>query len=96
MPLEAQDFLCRICTQPHPISTSYSIKVPAAALAILKGEVDTRVVITSDHCAIEQREGISPEHLKQIAGHILHPRNHRKAITAQLPQQPGKKSQQKP
>ncbi len=57
MPSEApKDFLCSICTQRHPISTSYSIKVPAAALAIPKDEVDTRVVITPDQCVIDQRD----------------------------------------
>jgi hypothetical protein len=57
MPFEApQDFLCRICGERHIISTSYSIKVPAAALAVPKDEVDTRVVITPDQCVIDNRD----------------------------------------
>jgi hypothetical protein len=56
MPSETpQDFLCSICNERHIISTSYSIKVPAAALAIPKDEADSRIVITPDQCVIDQR-----------------------------------------
>ena len=57
MPPEAPpDFFCPICNERHIISASYSIKVPAAALAIPKDEVDTRVVITPDQCVIDNRD----------------------------------------
>jgi hypothetical protein len=57
MPPEApQDLLCRVCGERHIISTSYSIKVPPAALAIPKDEADFRVVITSDQCVIDNRD----------------------------------------
>jgi hypothetical protein len=57
MPPEApKDFLCGICAERHIISTSYSIKIPAAALAIPKDEIDSRVAITPDQCVIDNRD----------------------------------------
>jgi hypothetical protein len=51
-----QDFLCSICNEHHPLSTSYSIKVPTATLAIPKDKIDSRVVITPDQCVIDNRD----------------------------------------
>jgi hypothetical protein len=57
MPSEApEDFLCSICNRRHIISTSYSIKIPAAALAIPKDQIDSRVVITPNECVIDNRD----------------------------------------
>jgi hypothetical protein len=55
-PEAPKDFLCSICNERHTISTTYSIKIPAAALAIPKEEIDSRVVITPDQCVIDNRD----------------------------------------
>jgi hypothetical protein len=50
-------FDCTVCNQHHDVlPLSFSIKAPAAALAIPAEELEQRVVLTADQCVIDGRD----------------------------------------
>ena len=50
-------FACRVCGERHEsLPVSYSVKVPAAAIAISAEHLERRVVLTPDQCVIDGRD----------------------------------------
>lgn len=49
-------FKCSVCGEQHQLPISYSVKAPAAMIAMPQEEWEQRVVITPDQCVIDGRD----------------------------------------